>query len=75
MSPRAKHELAREHLSTAQRELDGGAFVPAIMFLHLAAEAAVVALAESEGIDTRRRHDLKADAAGELFAAASCPRT
>ena len=24
-------------------------------------------LAESEGIDTRRRHDLKADAAGELF--------
>ena len=37
------------------------------MFLHLAAEAAVVALAESEGIDTRRRHDMKADAAGELF--------
>jgi len=67
MSPRAKHELAREHLSTAQRELDAGAFVPAIMFLHLAAEAAVVALAESEGIDTRRRHDLKADAAEELF--------
>jgi HEPN domain-containing protein len=67
MSPRAKHELARKHLSTAQHELDGGAFVPAIMFLHLAAEAAVVALAESVGIDTRRRHDLKADAAGELF--------
>ncbi len=67
MSPRAKHELAREHLSTAQRELDGGAFVPEIMFLHLAAEAAVVAVAEIEGIDTRRRHDLKADAAGELF--------
>lgn len=59
--------MARKHLSTAQHELDGGAFVPAIMFLHLAAEAAVVALAESVGIDTRRRHDLKADAAGELF--------
>ncbi len=67
MSPRAKHELAREHLSTAQRELDGGEFVPGNMFLHLAAEAAVVALAEREGIDTRRRHDMKADAAGELF--------
>lgn len=41
--------------------------MPAIMFLHLAAEAAVVSLAEREGIDTMRRHDRKADAAHELF--------
>lgn len=67
MSPKAKHELAREHLTTAQRELDEGAIVPAIMFLHLAAEAAVVSLAEQEGIDTKKRHDRKADAAHELF--------
>lgn len=67
MSPKAKHELAREHLTTAQRELSEGAIVPAIMFLHLAAEAAIVALADREGIDTKKRHDLKADAAHELF--------
>jgi HEPN domain-containing protein len=67
MSPKAKRELAREHLSTARRELAAGELVPAIMFLHLAGEAAVVALAETEGIDTCKRHDRKADAARELF--------
>jgi len=67
VSPKAKHELAREHLDTAQRELAEGAIVPAIMFLHLAAEAAIVALAEREGIDTKKRHDKKAEAAHELY--------
>jgi HEPN domain-containing protein len=67
VSPKAKHRLAREHLDTARRELAQGAIVPAIMFLHLAAEAAVVALAERQGIDTRKRHDLKAEAAHRLF--------
>lgn len=37
------------------------------MFLHLAAEAAIVALAEREGIDTEKRHDKKAEAALELY--------
>lgn len=37
------------------------------MFLHLAAEAAVVSLAEQKGIDTKKCHDRKADAAHELF--------
>jgi HEPN domain-containing protein len=59
--------LAREHLTTAQHELAEGAILPAIMFLHLAAEAAVVSLVEREGIDTKKRHDRKADAARELF--------
>ncbi len=67
MAPKAKHTLAREHLTTAQHELAEGALLPAIMFLHLAAEAAVVSLAEGEGIDTKKRHDRKADAAQELF--------
>jgi HEPN domain len=67
MAPKEKHTLAREHLTTAQRELAAGAIVPAIMFLHLAAEAAVVSLADREGIDTKKRHDRKADAARELF--------
>lgn len=67
MSPKTKSELAREHLNTARRELEEHAIVPAIMFIHLAAEAAVVALADREGIDTKKRHDLKADAARELF--------
>lgn len=67
MSPKARHQLAREHLATARRELADESVVATIMFLHLSAEAAIVALAEHEGIDTKRRHDLKADAAHELF--------
>jgi hypothetical protein len=67
VSPKAKHELGREHLTTAQRELSEGAIIPAITFLHLAAEAAVVSLAEQQGIDTEKRHDKKAEAAHELF--------
>jgi len=67
MAPKAKHTLAREHLTTAQREPAEGAILPAIMFLHLAAEPAVVSLAEGEGIDTKKRHDRKADAAQELL--------
>lgn len=73
MAPKEKHTLAREHLATAQRELAEGAILPAIMFLHLAAEAAVVSLAEREGIDTKKRHDRKADAAQELFSRGVVP--
>lgn len=66
MSPRPKHELARSHLETAQRALGEDDLVVAVTFLHLAAEAAVVALAEERGIKTHRRHDLKAKAATTL---------
>jgi hypothetical protein len=66
VSPKPKHELAREHLERGLRAIDAGDVVVAITFLHLAAEAAVVTLAEQEGIATQRSHVKKAAAAHEL---------
>lgn len=66
MSPKAKKELAREHLETARDDLSGGREKDAINALFYAAEAAVVALADTYGIDTKQHHGLKADAATEL---------
>jgi hypothetical protein len=64
--PKPKHELAREHLDRGLRAVDDGDIVVAITFLHLAAEAAVVTLAEQEGIPTQKSHVKKAAAAHEL---------
>ncbi|HMJ04483.1 MAG TPA: HEPN domain-containing protein [Conexibacter sp.] len=66
MSPKPKHELAREHLERASTAIAAGDVVVAITFLHLAAEAAVVTLAEREGIPTQKSHAKKATAAHEL---------
>jgi len=66
MSPKAKRELAREHLETAREDLDAGREKDAINALFYAAEAAAVALAEAHGIDTQKHHGLKADAVTEL---------
>ncbi len=66
MSPKAKHRLAREHLETARADLGGGREKDAVNALFYAAEAAVVALADVHGIETRKRHSLKAGAATEL---------
>lgn len=66
MSPKPKHELAREHLARALNAIDAGDVVVAITFLHLAAEAAVVTLAEQQGIPTQKSHVKKAAAAHEL---------
>lgn len=68
MSPKAKHELAREHLETARQDIAGGDEKEAINALFYAAEAAVVAIADAHGVDTKRSHRLKADAASELHA-------
>ncbi len=61
MSPKAKKELAREHLETAREDISGGREKDAINALFYAAEAAVVALADTHGIDTPRRHYLKGE--------------
>jgi uncharacterized protein (UPF0332 family) len=67
VSPKDKRRLAFEHLQVAQAAMQDGRVNEAINALFYAAEAAVVALADEHGIDTRRQHGLKADAAGELF--------
>ncbi len=66
MSPQSKSELAREHLRRASGAFEAGDSVVGVTFLHLAAEAAIVALGELHGIDTERQHWRKAEAATEL---------
>lgn len=66
MSPQSKSSLAREHFTRASAAFKAGDPVVGVTFLHLAAEAAIVALAELHGIDTERQHWRKAEAATEL---------
>lgn len=66
MSPKDKRQLAREHLEAAQTAVDEGRVNEAVNALFYASEAAVVALADEHGIDTKKHHGLKADAASEL---------
>lgn len=66
MSPKPKDVLAGEHLEVAREDLDGGRSGDALNALFYAAEAAVVALAEGAGIDTKKDHGLKASAAKKL---------
>jgi uncharacterized protein (UPF0332 family) len=66
VSPKDKRQLAREHLEAAQRAVKEERLNDAINALFYAAEAAVVVLAEQHGIDTKKHHGLKADAASDL---------
>ena len=66
MSPKDKRQLAREHLHAAQSAVEDGRLNDAINALFYASEAAVVAVADRHGIDTKKHHALKADAASAL---------
>lgn len=66
MSPESKSELAREHFTRARAAFGAGDLVIGVTFLYLAAEAAIVALSELNGIATERQHWRKAQAATEL---------
>jgi hypothetical protein len=67
MSPRAKHVLAREHLQRALSGVATGDVTEAVTWLFLSLEAAIVAVADRHGVDTRRQHWRKAEVAEELF--------
>jgi uncharacterized protein (UPF0332 family) len=66
VSPKTKRELARQHLETAREDLDGERYGDALNAMFHAAEAAIVWLADHHGIDTRRLHWAKAEAAEQL---------
>jgi HEPN domain len=66
MSPQSKSDLAREHFTRAHGAFEAGDLVVGVTFLYLAAEAAIVALSELNGIATERQHWRKAQAATEL---------
>lgn len=61
-----KHELAAEHLALARDDIERGDDRGAVNALFYAAEAAIVSLSERHGIDTKRSHGRKAEAAKEL---------
>lgn len=60
-------KLAREHLDRATPHIPDGDVTQAITWLHLAAEAAVEAMAEREGVDTMKMHPRKAKVAHDLY--------
>jgi hypothetical protein len=66
VSPKAKGELAREHLDRALPAVTAEDYTEAVTWLFAALEAAIVAVAERHGIDTKKRHWEKAKAAQRL---------
>lgn len=66
VSPRAKHELAREHYNRGLRGVDSGDTAEAVAWLFLSLEAAVVSLAVKHELDTKQPHRRKAEVAKEL---------
>lgn len=66
MSPKAKHVLARDHLDLAREEVaEEHLGVAATLLLH-AAEAAIDALAERNGIETNPTHWRREQIVAEL---------
>lgn len=65
MSPKAKVDIAREHLAKAQEELDGD-LRDAVQWAFASLEAAIDALAAEEGIAIDQQHWKRTDAARAL---------
>jgi hypothetical protein len=65
VSPKAKVEIAREHLAKAQEELNGD-HRDAVQWAFASLEAAIDALAAEEGIAIDQKHWKRTDAAREL---------
>lgn len=65
MSPKAKVEIAREHLAKAQEELNGDRR-DAVQWAFASLEAAIDALAAEERIPIDQQHWKRTDAAKEL---------
>lgn len=65
VSPKAKVEIAREHLAKAQEELHGD-LRDAVQWVFASLEAAIDALAAEEGMTIDQQHWRRTDAAREL---------
>jgi hypothetical protein len=73
VSPRAKHELAREHLDRGLAGISADDATEAVAWLFLSLEAAIVSVADKHGKDTERQHWRKAEVAAELRASGVLP--
>lgn len=67
MSPKPRHQLAREHLERARPAVMTEDYTEAVTWLFAALEAAVVAVADKHGIDTKKQHWKKAEVAKNLY--------
>jgi hypothetical protein len=66
MSPKAKVQVAREHLTKAQEEAAGGDPRDAVQWAFASLEAAIDALAAARGIEIDEKHWKRATAAKSL---------
>ena len=74
MSPRAKHELAREHLQRGIAGIVADDVTEAVTWLFLALEAAIVSVADRHGLDTKKQHWAKAAVPVDLHGRGVLPR-
>ena len=68
MSPKAKPQLAREHLERALPAVVAEDYTEAVTWLFASLEAAVAALADQHGVSIEPKHWKKAEVAEQLFA-------
>jgi HEPN domain-containing protein len=73
VSPKAKAQLAREHLERALPAVSEEDYTEAVTWLFAALEAAIVAVAGRHGIDTQKQHWKKAEVAKELHSSGVLP--
>jgi hypothetical protein len=73
VSPRAKHELAREHLDRGLTGVSAGDATEAVAWLFLSLEAAIVSVADKHGLKTRKQHWKKAEVAKKLHSRGILP--
>jgi len=73
VSPKAKAQLAREHLDRALPAVTVEDHTEAVTWLFAALEAAIVAVAERHGIDTKKQHWKKAEVAKQLHDSGALP--
>jgi hypothetical protein len=67
VSPKAKSELAREHLNRALPAVTAEDYTEAVTWLFASLEAAIVAVAEQHGLNTEKQHRKKAEVAEALY--------
>ena len=74
LSPRPKHELAREHLDRGLAGVTAGDAAEAVAWLFLSLEATIVSVADKYGLDTMKQHWRKEEVAKELHSRGVLPR-
>jgi hypothetical protein len=73
VSPKAKAQLAREHLERALPAVEAEDYTEAVTWLFVSLEAAVAALADQHGVAIEPKHWQKAVVAEDLYGRGTVP--